>query len=135
MPARSALTLWLLLSSAGASVALECRSPQKEVAVAELMFGRNIGDRTAVSETQFTRFLDREISARFPDGLTVIDATGRWNDRPRHRIMREPSKVVTVVLHDDDKDRQRLDEIVAAYKNRFKQQSVGVMIRPACVSF
>ena len=30
---------------------------------------------------------------------------------------------------------EKLDAIVAAYKQRFRQQSVGVVIRPACVSF
>ena len=29
----------------------------------------------------------------------------------------------------------RLDQIIEAYKTRFKQQSVGLIIRPACVSF
>jgi hypothetical protein len=29
----------------------------------------------------------------------------------------------------------RLDQIVAAYKTRYRQQSVGLIIRPACVSF
>src|SRR5438309_1979383 len=120
MPIRLFLSLLLLLSSAGASVALECRLPQKETAVAELMFGRNIGDRLGVSEAQWSRFLDREISSRFPDGLTVVDASGRWNDRARKRIVREPSKIVTIMLRDDDKDRRRLDEIIAVYKSRFK---------------
>jgi hypothetical protein len=30
---------------------------------------------------------------------------------------------------------QKIDDIVAAYKGRFRQQAVGVIIRPACVSF
>jgi Protein of unknown function (DUF3574) len=29
----------------------------------------------------------------------------------------------------------RIDEIVDAYKKRFRQKSVGVVIKPACVSF
>jgi len=32
-------------------------------------------------------------------------------------------------------DCARLNEIVAAYKQRFKQQSVVMIVRPACVSF
>ena len=32
-------------------------------------------------------------------------------------------------------DIARLNEIAEAYKARFKQQSVGVIVRPACVSF
>jgi hypothetical protein len=29
----------------------------------------------------------------------------------------------------------KIDAIVTAYKERFQQQSVGVVMRPACVSF
>jgi hypothetical protein len=130
-----AVSVLLLLAPAGSAGALECRAPQKEMAVAELMFGRNIAGRLAVSEAGWTRFLEREVSPRFPAGLTVIDAVGRWHDPARNRIVREPSKVVTIVLRGGTNQEQRLGEIVEAYKRRFQQQSVGVMIRPACVSF
>ena len=30
---------------------------------------------------------------------------------------------------------ERLQKIIEAYKTRFKQQSVGLIVRPACVSF
>jgi hypothetical protein len=49
--------------------------------------------------------------------------------------MREPSKVVQIVLPGQADDTARLSEIVAAYKQRFKQQSVVMIVRPACVSF
>jgi hypothetical protein len=39
------------------------------------------------------------------------------------------------VLPGQAEDMTRLNEIVAAYKRRFKQQSVGMIVRPACVSF
>jgi hypothetical protein len=136
MLTRYILSIFLLLaSSAAAQTALECRARQKELAVAELMFGRNIGTRTGVTQTQWDRFLEREISPRFPEGLTVVDAVGRWRDPVRNRVVRERSKIVTLMLRDDSKDMQRLDEIVETYKRRFQQQSVGVIIRPACVSF
>jgi hypothetical protein len=136
MLTRYILSIFLLLASpAAAQTALECQGRQKELAVAELMFGRNIGARTGVTQSQWDRFLEREISPRFPEGLTVVDAVGRWRDPARNRIVREPSKIVTLMLRDDSKDMQRLDEIVETYKRRFKQQSVGVIIRPACVSF
>jgi hypothetical protein len=88
-----------------------------------------------VSETQWSRFVDREIISRFPDGLTVLNAAGEWRDRASSRIMREPSKVVHIVLPGTPEDIARLNEIVEAYKRRFKQQSVVVIVRPACVSF
>jgi hypothetical protein len=103
--------------------------------MAEFMFGRNIGRRFAVSEADWRQFVDREIISRFPSGLTMFNAFGEWRDGASNKIMREPSKVVQIVLPGEADDTARLDEIVAAYKQRFKQQSVVVIVRPACVSF
>jgi hypothetical protein len=134
---RAAATLLLALTLAGNANAqlLECRGGQRPTQVAELLFGRNVGKHLGVSESAWGRFVDREIVPRFPDGLTVYDASGRWRDRTSDRLVREPSKIVHIVLPGDPQDIARLNEIVEAYKARFKQQSVGVIVRPACVSF
>ena len=130
----ASLVLPLLGNSASAQP-LACSAPLKPQQVAELLLGRKIGDRLGVSETQFLNFLDREITPRFPDGLTVYDARGQWRDSDRNRIVREPSKVVMIVLPGKPEDMARLNEIADAYKKRFRQQSVGIVLRPACVSF
>ena len=113
----------------------QCHAGQKPRQVAELLFGRNIGDRLGVSEAQLGRFVDREISPRFPDGLTVLDAKGEWRDTARHTIVHEPSKLVEIVLPGKEDDAEQLDRIAQAYKSRFRQQSVGILVRGACVSF
>jgi Protein of unknown function (DUF3574) len=132
---RFALALLVLAATgeAGAQPS-ECRvgNPQQ---VAELMFGRNIGDRIGVSEAAWARFVDREITPRFPDGLSVVNIKGQWLDGERKRIMREPSKLVIIVLPGKPEDEQQLGAIVEAYKKAFRQQSVGIILRPACVSF
>jgi hypothetical protein len=133
-PASVLLLLLALSGSAGAQL-VDCRGGQKPSQVAELMFGRKIGDRIAVSEGDWGRFVDREITPRFPDGLTVFNAAGQWRDKSSNKIVREPSKIVQIVLPGDDGEFARLNEIAEAYKTRFKQQSVGVIVRPACVSF
>jgi len=95
------------------------------------MFGRNIGSRIGVSEGDFGRFVDREIMSRFPNGLTVFNAAGQWRDEASNKIAREPSKVVQIVLPGQVDDIARLNEIVEAYKRRFKQHSVVMIVRPA----
>lgn len=114
---------------------LACGGDQKPQQVAELLFGRKIGDRLGVSERAFARFVDREIVPRFPDGLNVLSSEGRYRDQARNRLVREPSKTVQIVLPGKPDDVARLTEIAEAYKSRFRQQSVGVILRPACVSF
>src|SRR5260221_3213054 len=74
-----------------------CAAPQQPMQQIELMFGRNIGDRVGVGEAAWSRFLAREITPRFPDGLTVLNATGQWQDKDRGRLVREPSKLVVII--------------------------------------
>jgi hypothetical protein len=134
---RSAAAIILALAWSGSVEAQpgECHAGQKPQEVAQLLFGRNIGDRLGVSEAQWGRFVDREVSPRFPDGLTVLDAKGEWRDTVRKTIVHEPSKVVEIVLPGKPDDVEQLNQIAQAYKTRFLQQSVGIVIRGACVSF
>jgi hypothetical protein len=130
----------LLVLIAGADLgaaqpALQCGTARKPMAVAELLFGRNIGGRLGVTEAKWARFVDREITPRFPDGLSVIDVKGQWRDPERKIIVREPSKLVMIILAGKPDDDERLQAIVEAYKKGFKQQSVGLLVRPACVTF
>jgi len=133
----AAAILPLLLSGVGTSHAqlLACGGAQKSQQVAELMFGRKVADRIAVTEDEWTHFVDQEITPRFPDGLTVFSAAGQWRDQSSNKIIREPSKVVLIVLPGKAEDLPRINEIAQAYKTRFKQPSVGIIVRPACVSF
>jgi hypothetical protein len=112
-----------------------CHGNRQPKIVAELLFGRDIGHRVGVSETQWMRFLARELTPRFPDGLTVTDAVGHWRDGAGSGIAGEPSKHVEIVLPGNADDEAQLDAVVAAYKRAFRQHSVGVIVRTACVSF
>ena len=112
-----------------------CHGKQQIRKVAELLFGRDIGHRLAVSNADWTRFVARELTPRFPDGLTVSDALGQWRDRQTRAIVREPSKRVEIVLPGNADDDAKLDAVVGAYKRAFHQQSVGIIVRTACVAF
>ena len=129
-----ALLLVVLCAEASAQL-LECRGGHKPSQVAELMFGRAVGSRLAVGEGAWSRFVEREITPRFPDGFTVFDAYGQWRNPTSKRIVGQPSKIVRIVLPGHPEDVARLNEIAEAYKVRFKQQSVGVMMQGACASF
>ena len=43
--------------------------------------------------------------------------------------------MVVIVLPGKPEDVARINEIAQVYKGRFKQQSVGAILRGACVSF
>jgi hypothetical protein len=130
-----AVAVVLLASIAGivtvhAQPALQCSGAQKPWVVADLLFGR-----AHVSEASWARFLAAEVTLRFPDGFTVIDAKGQWRAPGAQKISRERSKVLTIAMPPGADNDERLQKIIEAYKTRFKQQSVGLIVRPACVSF
>lgn len=127
--------LVFLVSLVPPAQALDCRAGQQPSLTAEILFGRNIGDRHAVTEAAWSRFLASEITPRFPAGLTVVDATGQWRDSKRNVLVRERSKLLLVTLRPGAADQAKIDAIVAAYKRRFHQQSVAVLVRQACISF
>jgi Protein of unknown function (DUF3574) len=132
----SSIVLVAAATGVGAQTAARsCYGTQQPKKIAELMFGRDIGNRVGVSEFAWARFVAREMTPRFPDGLTITNALGQWRDRDSGRIVREPSKHVEIVLPGNDDDEARLDAIVTAYKRQFRQQAVGLIVRPACVSF
>jgi hypothetical protein len=133
---RNALPFFALFALiASPARGLECRAGQQPTLSAELFFGRNIGQRHAVTEAAWSRFLASEITPRFPAGLTVVDATGQWRDSNRNMLVRERSKLVLLTLRPGAADQAKIDAIVAAYKRRFRQQSVTVLVRPGCISF
>ncbi len=108
----------------------------------ELFFGLSVqnpdGTDAQVSEQQWQDFVDRVVTPRFSDGLTVLDSRGQW--RHQGRIVKEKGKVL-YLLHPlpgtgrtDDADR-KIEEIREIYKQRFHQDSVLRTTIPAGVSF
>jgi hypothetical protein len=138
-PAKAAGACLALLTIVAAlsgctSLPQPCVAPARMMATAEMMFGRNVGSRLAVSDRAFADFLTAEVTPRFPDGLTVIDARGQWRDAGG-ALLREPAKLVLLVFADDAQKRADLAAIAEAYKRKFRQQSVLTSVRAGCVSF
>ena len=92
---------------------------------ARLFFGLQ-GPRGLVSDFEWETFLADVVTPRFPNGLTVVQASGQWRGAG-DRLEREPARVVEIV-HDESPDAwQRIDRIVKLYKTRYQQQSVMVV--------
>jgi len=109
-----------------------CAAGETRQEVAQLSFGRNIGQEVGVSQAEFTRFLDEEVTPRFPDGLSVFDGEGRWLHRGV--LYKEPGKLLVLFLTKPG-DRAKLSEIAAAYERRYKQDSVLIRVHPECIQF
>ena len=133
--AAAALALLALAAlPAGAADAPPCPPGTQEFAEYRLFFGRSLGDAEVVSEEDWRTFLAEEVTPRFPDGLTVLDAAGQWRDGAG-AILRERTKLLLVLAQPGADAMRRTDEIAAAYKRAFGQSSVLRVVTPACVSF
>jgi hypothetical protein len=89
----------------------------------ELYFGLSKPDGSLVSATEWQDFVDRTITPRFPDGLTVMDAYGQYLTQ-RNQLVREPTKVVILIYGDSPARARAIADIIAIYKQRFQQESV-----------
>lgn len=105
-----------------------CSPPQKPMLDIELMLGRSGSDAT------WRAFLAGEVTPRFPDGLTVYETSGQWRDPATRTIAREKGRVLRLIVPPDTAH-DKVAAVAEAYKKRFRQKSVGVVTRSACVSF
>jgi Protein of unknown function (DUF3574) len=122
---------WLAaLSGAAFAQTLSCTPPQKPMLDVEFLLGCG-----QASEARWRRFLAREVTPRFPEGLTVYETTGQWRDPQRKVVVRERSRVLRIIITADEPANDKIAAVAEAYKKQFAQKSVGIVTRPACVSF
>jgi hypothetical protein len=77
-----------------------------------------------VTEAEFKQFLEKCVTPRFPDGLTVLPGFGRF--RGADGIIEERSMLL-ILLYPDDVRREsskKIEEIRDAYEQVFAQESV-----------
>jgi Protein of unknown function (DUF3574) len=102
-----------------------------------LYFGLGPADRPdqGVSEAQWRDFLDKEVTPRFPDGLSVLDVYGQWQGKNESGPERLRSKLMVIDFPDDGENRAKIEAIRSAWKQRTGDQSVMRVTEPADVSF
>jgi Protein of unknown function (DUF3574) len=120
-----------------------CAPPLERVWVVQLYFGRSIPGGGEVTEREWRRYLAEEVSPRFPDGLTAVDAQGQW--RSGGVVQHEDSKVLLLLsllqgtdqvpaLSVEDRE-ERIAALVEAYRRRFRQGSVLRIDTSGCYRF
>ena len=99
---------------------------------AQLFFGRNVTGRAMVSDGEWRRFLDEEVTPRFPAGFSVADIDGQYRNAGGG-IARERSKQLLIVGPGGEET--KLNAIRDAFKRRFNQESVLLVESPVCAAF
>ncbi|WP_337884411.1 DUF3574 domain-containing protein [Fischerella thermalis] len=100
----------------------------------ELYFGLSKPGGKTVSEVEWQLFLNRVITPRLPDGLTVMDVYGQYLDS-YGRLTREKTKLVILIYENSQTQNQKIEEIIASYKKTFQQESVLRVTSSVKVSF
>ncbi|WP_310485797.1 DUF3574 domain-containing protein [Chamaesiphon sp. VAR_48_metabat_403] len=106
----------------------------KPVTRTELFFGLRKPNGTEVNNAEFQRFLDREVTPRFPDGFTVISGQGQFKDA-RGAILQERSKLLILLYPIAASSSQQIEQIRTAYIKAFQQQSVLRADNLSCAAF
>jgi len=103
----------------------------------KLYFGLGPADHPeqGISEQKWREFLDREVTPRFPSGLSVVDVYGQWLSKGKSEPERLRSKMLVIDYLDSAENRTRIDAIRAAWKKLTGDQSVLRVTEPADVSF
>lgn len=108
-----------------------CPAGQAQLRTAQLFLSAKPPAR--ISDRDIRKFIDTEVTPRFPEGVTVVDGGGQWRG-DENRLIREASKVVMIVLPEKGDPLGKVEAVRAAYRARFKQESHVVTPPPSCVA-
>jgi hypothetical protein len=108
-------------------------APNEQSAVQDSLYfgtGRAIG---VVTSEEWSKFLEVAVTPRFPQGLTVSQASGQWRGSDGS-IVRESTYVLHLLHASDAQSEASIAAIVAAYKAQFQQEAVLRVRAKACMS-
>lgn len=133
---RRVLMAAMILAPFVANAAPSCEGMPGEAQVTvQLFYGRAMKDGTQIDAAQWADYLGREVTPRFPAGLTVLEASGQWQQRATGKVIREKSTVVEIVTSPSAETWTKVAAVREAYKKRFAQESVGVVSHWSCAAW
>jgi hypothetical protein len=91
--------------------------------------------RRASSDAQWQEFLDREVTPRFPAGLSVIDVNGQWQGVHHPAPVHVRTKLLIIDYPNTPENAAKIEAIRSAWKQRTHDESVLKVTEPADVSF
>jgi hypothetical protein len=99
-----------------------------------LYFGRSMPEGGEVTEAAWDAFLAEIVTPQFPDGLTVWQAEGQWQEEAG-QVIREGTFILEIVHPRGKAADDKLAALIEVYKARFRQESVLRVTHPVAVQF
>ena len=87
------------------------------------------------SEHIWQDFLDREVTPRFPDGLSVVEVYGQWKDNRHASLQRLRSKLLIIAYLNNSANRNKINQIRSAWKQKTGSSSVLQITTSVNISF
>ena len=109
--------------------------PGEQQVTAQLFYGRAHRDGSQINAAEWADYLAKDVTPRFPAGLTVIEASGQWQHPKTARVMREKSTIIEIVTSASPETWARMQELRDIYKKRFQQEVVGLVVNLSCASW
>src|SRR5712691_735401 len=121
------------LTACASMPAPSCKSGEQSAIHDSFYFGTR-KPTGAVTPEEWAEFLRDTVTPRFPQGLTVSQASGEWRGADG-TLVQESSHILHLVHAADAPSEKNVLELVATYKTRFQQEAVLRVKSHACVSF
>lgn len=110
-----------------------CKRGEQLAVQDSLYFGTSKRNGIVTAE-EWAKFLENTVTPRFPQGLTVWQASGQWRNADGSNV-RESTDVLQLIHPNDAPSEAAIAEIMAAYKAAFQQEAVLRVRVSICVSF
>ena len=126
------LLLCIVLSSCGTMSGFACGDGGQRAVQELVYFGTNTPSGLVMPE-DWTRFLTDTVTLRFPEGLSVWQASGQW--RAASGVMvNEPTYILSLIHPDNATTNKAMQDILSSYKTRFHQEAVLRVSSAVCAS-
>ncbi len=88
--------------------------------------GMGVG-KHSLSREVVREFVAKEVTSRFPDGLTLTASMGQWKS-PDMGMIHERTMVIDVQCQDIPENWEKVDAIGKAYTQRFKNAKTSMFV-------
>lgn len=137
-----AITLSALLSGCSFQPSQSAAAaPTSACAVGDLMaettlyFGMSRPHGPDITDKEWQAFVDKEVTPRFRDGLTVFNGKGQWLGADG-KVAKESSHALMLIHSINDAESEKsIEALRTIYKAQFAQESVMRVETNTCVSF
>jgi hypothetical protein len=114
---------------------LLCSCSSSRMIETDLYFGLTRPDGSMITESEWNNFRNNQIAKVFKEGCTIYNTSGNWLDPETHKLITEPSRVVSHLHKSSTQISQQIDSLRYWYKMMFQQQAVLRVDRKVKASF